>query len=466
MVINSIKFFLVLGINLLMLGALSLNAYIVYNDSLHELDEIYDAELARSAKFISLLLRVGLTNPGTELPVVVEVPETSDRGEALTSQQERLLTGHKYEGKIAFQVQQGDKLIMVSENALQFPTPRHEAGYHEIREHGTLWITFSYYVSEQNLWIFTAQREDIREEMGGHIAQAQVRPVLMMMLPLSFLIYLVIKLILRPLHLLQLQVADKTPEQLHEIQLKLPAELKPIQTAINSLLERIRSYIQQEKRFVADASHELRTPLSILHLHAQNLSVANNAHDVAEAVNAITEGSKRMSHLVDQLLSVAHLDHIQHIHCTCIPLTPLLHQSLSQLPLALLDKVHWQLTLDDSCQLYGDMTLLQSLLRNVFDNAAKYSPNDGTVTITTYQRAEMTIITVSNSGIADADIGRLGDRFYRHPQHQHLVGAGLGLSIVRHIVTLHGGQISFNVNSVGGLDVTITLPALKHLKQA
>ena len=110
------------------------------------------------------------------------------------------------------------------------------------------------------------------------------------------------------------------------------------------------------------------------------------------------------------------------------------------------------------------MTLLQSLLRNVFDNAAKYSPNDGTVTVTTYQRAEMTIITVSNSGIADADIGRLGDRFYRHPQHQHLVGAGLGLSIVRHIVTLHGGQISFSVNSDGGLDVTITLPALKHLK--
>lgn len=456
MAVNSIKFYLLLGINLLLLGSLSLNAYIVYNDALHELDEIYDAELARSAKFISVLLSGGLTQTESNVPIVVAVPQIIDTGEAFTSQQKRLSTGHKYEGKIAFQVQQGEKLIMLSENALQFPTPKRESGYHEITEHGTLWITFSYYVSEQNLWIFTAQREDIRQEMGSHIAQAQVRPILMMMLPLSVLIYLVVKLILRPLNLLRQQVANKTPEQLHEIQLELPAELKPVQNAINSLLERIRSYIQQEKRFIADASHELRTPLSILHLHAQNLSAANNADDVAEAVSAITEGSKRMSHLVDQLLSIAQLDHIEHIKCVSIPLTPLLHQSLSQLPLTLLDNVQWQLKLDDSCQVYGDSALLQSVLRNVLDNAAKYSPKDETVTVTTYRDINKTIFTVSNSGTSGSETSRLGDRFYRHRQHQHLVGAGLGLSIVKHIVALHGGQISFDHNDYGGLDVSIT----------
>ena len=459
MAINSIKVYLLIGINLLMLGALSVNAYLTYNDALHELNEIYDAELARSAKLISLLLSSSPLPNTNNQPVVVAEPHITDTGESLPAQQERLLDGHKYEGKIAFQAQQGNKLVMLSENALQFPTPKHEAGYHEITEHGVLWVTFSYFAPAEDLWIFTAQREDIRQEMGAHIAQAQVRPILFMMLPLSLLIYLVIKLGLRPLQLLQQQVANKTPEQLHEIKLALPSELQPIQSAINSLLQRIYSYLQQEKRFIADASHELRTPLSILQLHAQNLRSADNPAEVAEAVNAITEGSKRMSHLVDQLLSIARLDHMQHIEFMAVPLTPLLHQSLSQLPVKLLDKVTWQLELDDNCQVFGDNTLLQSVLRNLLDNAAKYSPADGTVEVHTRLSDQQTIrITISNSGNVETDTSRLGDRFYRHQQHQQLDGAGLGLSIVKHIVELHHGDVSFTTNSLNGLDVVLQFP--------
>ncbi|MBU2071582.1 MAG: HAMP domain-containing histidine kinase, partial [Gammaproteobacteria bacterium] len=213
-----------------------------------------------------------------------------------------------------------------------------------------------------------------------------------------------------------------------------------------------------EKRFVADASHELRTPLSILQLHAQNLSSAKDANEVAEAVNAITEGSKRMSHLVDQLLSIARLDNLQQLSCAVIPLTPLLHQSLSQLPLTLLDNVHWEMRLDDSCQLFGDNTLLQSVLRNLLDNAAKYSVVDGIVQVTTQHDTQATTIRISNSGSTAPDTSRLGDRFYRHQQHQNTEGAGLGLSIVKHIVALHRGQLSFKHNKVSGLDVTLTLP--------
>ena len=459
MAFNSIKFYLLLGINLLMLGTLSLNAWIAYHDALHELDEIYDAELARSAKLISLLLSSNPIPQTNTEPLVIAVPHITEMGETLSAQQERLLDGHKYEGKIAFQAQQGDKLIMLSENALQFPTPQRQAGYHEITEHNTLWVTFSYFVPEQDLWIFTAQREDIREELGAHIAQAQVRPILFMMLPLSLLIYLVIRLVLRPLQLLQQQVADKTPEQLHEIQLALPLELQPIQSAINRLLHRIRRYLQQEKRFIADASHELRTPLSILQLHAQNLSSASDPAEVTEAVNAITEGSKRMSHLINQLLSIARLDHLQQPDCTAIPVSSLLHHSLSQLPMKLLDKVNWQLELDDSCQIYGDDTLLQSVMRNVLDNAAKYSPTDGTVKVQTSRNNQQQImINIKNSGNTTAETSRLGNRFYRHQQHQQIEGAGLGLSIVKHIIELHSGSISFSANSQLGLDVLILLP--------
>ncbi|MDX1390999.1 MAG: histidine kinase dimerization/phospho-acceptor domain-containing protein, partial [Rheinheimera sp.] len=379
MPINSIKVWLLLVINLIMISSLSFTALVSYNDAMHELDEIYDAQLARNARLVATMLKM-VPGFAPDTPLIVDVPEFTDSGEDLTSEQERRYTGHKYERKLAFQVWRDDTLLMASENAEQFPEPKTEQGYHEIIEQGIHWISFSL-PQGNGLWVFTAQREDVRQEMSEHIALAQIRPILLMILPLSILIYLVVKLVLRPLNKLQQSVAAKQAEQLSEITLKQPVELQPIQQAINQLIERMRHYIVQEKRFVADAAHELRTPLSILQLHAQNLQRATEQHDIDEAASAIINGSKRMTHLVNQLLTLSRLERVQDLHRTTMPLMALVQDALSQLPLMLLEKVSWDITIAPELQLSGDAVLLQAALRNVLENASKYSADNATVSI-------------------------------------------------------------------------------------
>lgn len=457
MQINSIKVWLLIIINLIMISSLSFTALVSYKDAMHELDEIYDAQLARNARLVATMLNIMPELPSGE-PLIVPVPEFTDTGEALTSAQERRQSGHKYERKIAFQVWLGDRLIMASENAEQFPEPMTEQGYHELLEQGVHWISFS--LSQGNgLWVFTAQREDVRQEMSEHIALAQIRPILVMMLPLSLLIYLVVKLVLRPLNRLQQSVAAKQAEQLTEITLQQPVELQPIQQAINQLIERMRHYIQQEKRFVADAAHELRTPLSILQLHAQNLQKATHPDEISEAALSIIEGSKRMTHLVNQLLTLSRLERVQDIHRRTMPLITLIEAALSQLPLSLLDKVRWDINIAPDLTINGDSILLQSALRNILDNASKYADADSCVTISAVIEASASLtLTVQNQCLTMPDLQRMGNRFFRHQSHQHIDGSGLGLSITQRIIELHGGTVQFLLPQPDKISVILRLP--------
>lgn len=464
MQINSIKVWLLIVINLIVICSLSFTALVSYKDAMHELDEIYDAQLARNARLVATMLTAMPVQPDAN-PLVVSVPEFTDTGENLTSAQERRQGGHKYEQKIAFQVWQDNRLVMASENAGQFPEPMTEQGYHELLEQGVHWISFSL-PQGNGLWVFTAQREDVRQEMSEHIALAQIRPILVMMLPLSILIYLVVKLILRPLSLLQHSVAARQAEQLTEISLKQPVELQPIQQAINQLIQRVRHYIQQERRFVADAAHELRTPLSILQLHAQNMQQASSAEEQHEAITAIIDGSKRMTHLVNQLLTLSRLERIQDIHCSSTPLVTLAEDALSQLSLVLLDKANWELNIDCAIIIQGDKVLLQSALRNVFDNASKYAKDDTNIIIsaTITDVSELTL-TVQNQTDILPDPQRMGNRFFRHQSHQHIDGSGLGLSITQRIIELHGGTVQFDTRQPDIVTVALSLPMATVLKQ-
>jgi signal transduction histidine kinase len=241
---------------------------------------------------------------------------------------------------------------------------------------------------------------------------------------------------------LQQQLSHTKPEQLQPIISPMPAELTQVVTAINQLLAAIEQHMQREKRFIADASHELRTPLSIINLHAQNLAQTPLNTEQDAAVSAIKLGSERMSHLTNQLLALARLEHPK-LTLERLPLADLLEASLHLVSPALLQRVVWQLSALDACrdagyQVLADRSLLQVALRNLFENAAKYAPADSEVRLTLKLLPEQILqLTLSNDCPVTLENSRLGERFYRAPEHQLLPGSGLGLSIVRRILELH-----------------------------
>ncbi|WP_417584524.1 histidine kinase dimerization/phospho-acceptor domain-containing protein [Nitrincola sp.] len=422
------------------------------------MDEMYDAQLARNARLIGALLESTAPSEHSDNPLIVGVPELPDYGESLTAAQERVYSGHKYEQKLAFQVWRNGTLLMQSENSVDFPELVNMDGFHDIAHQNIHWVAFVMQLSDGKTWVMTAQREDIREEMSTHLALAQIRPILVVMIPLSVFIYLIIGWTLRPLRLLEQTISTKSPEQLSEITLPLPTELQPIKLAINQLINRVSHYVMQEKRFVSDAAHELRTPLSVLQLHAENLQEATKPEETAIAVDSILDGSRKMTHLVNQLLQLNRIESIADIPYSTINLTELIQNSLSLLPFVMLDRVKWKLDVSERIYIKGNTFLLGVALRNLLENAAKYAVPESEVTVKAKFIPSGTLqISISNKVQSLPDTDRMGERFFRHQAHQHIEGCGLGLSIVEHVTKLHGGSVSYQLDNAL-LTVCVSLP--------
>ncbi|MDP5207698.1 ATP-binding protein, partial [Alishewanella sp. SMS9] len=247
-------------------------------------------------------------------------------------------------------------------------------------------------------------------------------------------------------------------EQLTEITLAQPAELQPIKLAINQLIHRVAHFLHQEKRFTADAAHELRTPLSILQLHCTNLLDAKTPEEIKEAAESILLGSKKMTHLVNQLLQLSRVERIADTACSNMPLTQLLNNSLSALPLTLLESTEWQLTVDPALNIYGEPLLLSIVFKNLLENAAKYAEPEQQVSVNAAKNDDNAlVISIINPSQIKPDVNRMGERFYRDPKHQSINGSGLGLSIVMRIVELHHANISYQL-AADNFNVTLTFP--------
>ena len=458
MQIKSIRSALLIGVNSIVITILALTAWASYRNTLHELNELFDAELAQTARLLkSFSHDHGFLSSDEEL-TVIEIPAfIDDKNFATDNDGYRSLDGHKYETKLGFQVWRNNTLILASENALGQALSRFAPGYHQHQRDQQTWISFSYFDNSTGLWIFTAQRDDIRSELSGYLALDQLVALLMTWVPISLAILWLVNRVLLPVRSYATALGNRNADQLQQINSQLPQEIEPIRIAVNALFYRITEQIERERRFINDAAHELRTPLAALQLHASQLPDSQHASS-----KAVQKASQRMNHLVDQLFILAKADNPQAALGTpqSIDMNELVEQIIAELPVEALEKTQWQVTIPEHMRIIGYPTLLGAALRNLIENAIKYSGDKAEVSISVNDHDGSIAIIVADQGPGvDAEqLRHLGERFYRAEQHrQYGDGAGLGLSIAARVAALHGGKLEFALRQPHGLCAILTI---------
>jgi signal transduction histidine kinase len=242
------------------------------------------------------------------------------------------------------------------------------------------------------------------------------------------------------------------------------AELRGLATAINSMLDRVDFAYRSQLRFVSDASHELRTPISVIQGYANLLDRWGKEDPKAleESIAAIKHEAEQMKELVEQLLFLARSDNNSiAMKPEWLDISELMAEVSKES--GMIDRAH-RISFPDRPPLYimGDPQLLKQALRILVDNAIKYTPEDGRVTLDVKGLDGTAVLSVTDSGIGigSGDLPRLFERFYRTDasRARQTGGSGLGLSIAKWIVDSHGGVIEILSREGLGTRMTIKIP--------
>ena len=305
--------------------------------------------------------------------------------------------------------------------------------------------------------IVVGQEWEYREDLALDIVLSQITPWLIALPLILLLLVWLVSRALAPLHKLANQLRTRKPDDDRELPTQtLPQEVRPLVIALNQLFSRTGELMQRERRFTSDAAHELRSPLAALKVQAEVAQLAQNDEPVRDhALNNLSAGIDRATRLVDQLLTLSRLDSLASLDDVQEVAFQLLLQN------AVMDAWHEALRAgidirldvqDPSMKRQGQPLLLSLMVRNLLDNAIRYSPR-GCVVDVVLQSHEITI-TDNGPGVSPEFLTSLGERFFR-PPGQEKTGSGLGLSIVRRIASLHGMQALFMNTSSGGFEVRI-----------
>jgi two-component system sensor histidine kinase QseC len=438
-----------------------------YIESNHELEELFDAELAQSTRIVQGLVRhLADTQSMEQLPgtlsETLEPPVGGRAGIDLEADDEILPggIGHKYEKKLAFEVWTADRIPLL-DTLKADDSEGLSPGYSRAESKGYRWRTFTLQDPATGFWIRTAQREDIRQELSRELALGNVLPLLLALPLLAVTAIAAIQFSFRPLRRLESPVRNMAPERIHPLDDRhAPKEVAGLVQAVNGLLKRLNQALERERRFAADAAHELRTPLAALRL---NLEQQAELHP-GEFEN-LTAAVDRMVHLVEQLLLLSRVDAGVDFQAQPHNMVELVEQSIADIaPLALKKQIEPEL--DNQCVLAivsCHSALIITMLRSVLANAVQYSTPGTRVSTTMNKESRGFTVKICDQGpgVPTEDRERALSRFTRLDQRQG-TGAGLGLAIARRIAELHGGQLTLagRADRKPGLCVSIWLPAL------
>ena len=345
---------------------------------------------------------------------------------------------------------------MPSQNMLEYAT-----GFHEISFSGERWRTFT--LKRQHLWVTTADRVDERQILQSSIVFAAALPVALALLGSLLLIWFGIGRGLSPLKTLRSVLAERDAQDLQPVHVaRLPKDLQPLLSTINQLFTRIAAVLERERRFTNDAAHELRTPLTAIKTHIQvaHMSCAQGADYALEQAETAVD---RMQRTLEQLLLLARVESAQDFDLSeCSSAQTIARYALADLiGVPGNERIEVQSELAEDVLIALPESLAVAALRNLLDNALRYSPATTPVELSlTLEQLHLCIrVRDSGNGLSAAHIDQAKQRFWRTATAER--GSGLGLAIVEAVCERYQGQLLLQAAPDGGLDALLYLP-LSH----
>jgi two-component system sensor histidine kinase QseC len=419
-----------------------LTALLTWKDASHELDELLDSHLAQAAALLVARQAGDMESEESHL----DAPSL-----------------HRYAPKVAFQVFRDGQLVLHSANAPSAPMVAlgqgGQTGFATVLLEGTAWRVFAARGAERDIQVLVGEQILSREAILWAVLRSTLWPMAMALPLLALALWWAVRQGIAPLRQLGQAIAARQPDALHPVTLEgAPAELVPLVDALNALFGRIVHLLESERRFTADAAHELRTPIAAIRTQAQ---VALGEADDAlrqQALRNTLAGCDRAARLVDQLLTLSRLEAAAAPAIGRVNLSALVQQVVADLaPQAVGKRQQIELDAEPGCTWPGNETLLRVLVRNLVDNAIRYSPDTARIRVRVQQADGASVLVVEDSGpgLSESDRQRLGERFFRVLGHGES-GSGLGWSIVQRVAAVHGLSIQLAPSTeLGGLAVRV-----------
>ena len=305
--------------------------------------------------------------------------------------------------------------------------------------------------NQEPVLIQVAETGELRSSMSWQIVRASAGKELLLILLAAALMWWAVNRGLEPVYRLRNQVIQRPRSDLSRMDVEsVPRELRPLIEAINDHTAQVARMSAAQKQFVADAAHQLKTPLALLRTQADFATKQDKMEGVNEVLDDMRASTVRVSRLVDQLLALNRAEAAAPV-LTQVALTELARATTFEwLPLALAKSIDLGFEGDTPARIRGNEVLLHELLANLLDNAIRFTPTAGRVTVRVGGEAGAVTLSVEDTGpgIPLEERVRVFDRFYQIPGRES-AGCGLGLAITREIAALHGASLRVGAPPAG-----------------
>ncbi|HAS1961102.1 MULTISPECIES: quorum sensing histidine kinase QseC [Enterobacter] len=440
----SLKLRLTLLFLLLSLTAWFAASLVAWQQTTHKLDKLFDTQQMLFAK---RLLTMDLDE--------IRAPER------MREIPKKVKHGRLDDDALAFAIYATDGTMILNdgENGRDIPYHYRRDGFDDgrLKDDNDDWRFLWLSSPDGKYRVVVGQEWEYRQEMALDVVSSQLTPWLVALPVMLLLLIVLLSRELKPLKKLAQTLRLRSPDATDTLPTQgVPSEVRPLLDSLNHLFTRTQEMMSRERRFTSDAAHELRSPLAALKVQTDVAQLSLDDPQAQEkALSQLHAGIDRASRLVDQLLTLSRLDSLENLD----DVEPIKMADLLQS--AVLDIWHpaQQAGIDvrlninaPQAERTGQPLLLSLLVRNLLDNAVRYSPRGSVVDVTLDARCFS--VRDNGPGIAPEALARIGERFYR-PPGQDATGSGLGLSIVKRIAALHGMRVSLDNAAEGGVDVKV-----------